>query len=248
MKTKLIAIALVCVLFSAPLLNASDYYGFRHENRTGSNPRMSDTEKAIAGLAIGALAFAAARSARKHNNQQAVQLPSPPPARPPATQLPLQPPPSWRPGYNQSNNVVVVNIRRADGQIVPIILQRTPTGFVGPQGEYYPTMPSVQQLTNTYGGIRRPAYAAQPLRVSVLQGQVQVTQGGRTVAILRPALPNVERYKLVNDNREIIIKSRGNHGPAMVEKFHLSNGALNDKVMAFAIRNSGATWAYGFED
>ncbi len=33
-----------------------------------------------------------------------------------------------------------------------------------------------------------------------------------------------------------------------VEMFDTATGRLRDKVLAFAIRKSGVSWAYGFED
>jgi hypothetical protein len=79
------------------------------------------------------------------------------------------------------------------------------------------------------------------------QGLV-VRENGVVKTQIRTAMPVVERHSFTNGNQRIIVKSRGNHGPATVEMFDVRTGVLRDKVLAFAIRSSGATWAYGFED
>lgn len=86
------------------------------------------------------------------------------------------------------------------------------------------------------------------LEATVVQGRINITQGNRTLSVIKPTLPNVENWKFVNGRHQIIVKSRGNHGPAMVEKFNTAGGVLVDKVMAAAIQKSGATWARCFED
>ena len=75
-----------------------------------------------------------------------------------------------------------------------------------------------------------------------------IRRNGQVLCSFRTALPNVETWRLTRGDSQIIVKSRGNHGPAMVELFDTTTGMLQDKVMASAILRSGATWAYGFED
>ncbi len=84
--------------------------------------------------------------------------------------------------------------------------------------------------------------------VSIEQGRVRVMRGGKTLCSLVPAMTVVERYELVNNTQQIIIKSRGNHGPATVELFNLSDGTLADQVLAYAINNSQPAWARGWEE
>jgi len=93
-----------------------------------------------------------------------------------------------------------------------------------------------------------PVPSQQPLRASVEQSQVRLTRGGRTVAVCRTAMANVERWSFTNGTSQIIVKSRGNHGPAMVELFDTATGTLRDKVLASAIRRSNVRWARGYED
>ena len=92
------------------------------------------------------------------------------------------------------------------------------------------------------------AAAARRLVASVKQGRVVITQGGRTVSSLKTAAPNVETYRFTPGQKQIVIKSRGNHGPATVELFDVHSGVLRDKVLAYAIRGGRPSWARGMED
>lgn len=209
--------------------HAEDYYGYDERDYHGGEHHMSESEKAIAGAVIEALAAASAKSA----------------ARPAAV-----PSASARPDYRGQNDTIVVRVPSAQGGVVPVYLTRTPSGFVGPRGEYYPSLPSVETLSNFYGGWNHASEAAPKStpHVAVEQGRVRIIQDGRTLCSLRPAMPFVEKYKLVNNNQQIIIKSRAKHGPATVELFSISNGSLDDKVLAFAIKNGRPRWAKGWQD
>ncbi|HRJ07519.1 MAG TPA: hypothetical protein PK490_00675 [Prosthecobacter sp.] len=106
-----------------------------------------------------------------------------------------------------------------------------------------------------------PGYVTQlPDRfpVGTAQGRIsaEASQGamiirrndGQVLCSFRTAMPNVETWRLVRGDTQIIVKSRGARGPATVELFDTATGTLRDKVLAYAIRSSGASWAYGFED
>jgi hypothetical protein len=56
----------------------------------------------------------------------------------------VQPPPQ----YPESSTINIPNSR---GGYTSITLRRSGNGFVGPQGEYYPDFPSVEQLRTMYG-------------------------------------------------------------------------------------------------
>jgi hypothetical protein len=90
--------------------------------------------------------------------------------------------------------------------------------------------------------------AAAAVQVQVEQSQVRLLRNGKTIAICRTQLPEIEKWKLINGNRQIVVKSRGRHGPAAVELFNVADGSLADKVMAFAITNGKPEWARGFEE
>jgi hypothetical protein len=87
-----------------------------------------------------------------------------------------------------------------------------------------------------------------PLDVSVEQAGVRVLRRGMTVCLIRPDLPTVERWEVINRNTEIVIKSRGDRGPAAVELFDTQSGILKSKVMEYAIHNGQPGWASGFEN
>jgi hypothetical protein len=90
--------------------------------------------------------------------------------------------------------------------------------------------------------------AAAPVKVRVEQSQVRLVRNGKTIAICRTQLPEIEKWKLINGNRQIVVKSRGRHGPAAVELFNVVDGSLADKIMAFAIKDGKPVWARGFEE
>jgi hypothetical protein len=90
--------------------------------------------------------------------------------------------------------------------------------------------------------------AAAGVQVQVEQSQVRLLRNGKTIAVCRTQLPEIEKWKLINGNRQIVVKSRGRHGPAAVELFNVVDGSLADKVMAFAIINGKPEWARGFEE
>ena len=86
-----------------------------------------------------------------------------------------------------------------------------------------------------------------PLEVSVEQAGVRLLRRGMTVCLIRTDLPKVERWEIINRNTEIVIKSRGERGPAAIELFDTRSGILKGKIMEYAIRNGQPEWASGFE-
>ena len=48
-------------------------------------------------------------------------------------------------------DTVVVNIPNSNGSYTPVTLRRENGFYVGPRGEYYATMPTVEQLKAVYG-------------------------------------------------------------------------------------------------
>jgi hypothetical protein len=94
----------------------------------------------------------------------------------------------------------------------------------------------------------RPVEGHGKTSVSVEQSRVRVVRAGKTLCRLQPAMAVVERYELVNHAQQIIIKSRGKHGPATVELFNLSDGSRVDQVLAYAIRKDRPAWASGWQE
>lgn len=51
----------------------------------------------------------------------------------------------------QDQTPVTINIPNDQGTYTPVTLRRSGTGFIGPQNEYYPEFPRVEQLRLMYG-------------------------------------------------------------------------------------------------
>jgi hypothetical protein len=52
---------------------------------------------------------------------------------------------------NSTGETFVVNIPNSNGSYTPVTLVKSGNGYVGPQGEFYPGSPSVDQLRVIYG-------------------------------------------------------------------------------------------------
>ena len=48
-------------------------------------------------------------------------------------------------------NTTVVNITNSNGSVTPVIMRRSGNMWVGPKGEQYMSMPTVEQLKPVYG-------------------------------------------------------------------------------------------------
>jgi len=48
-------------------------------------------------------------------------------------------------------NTITVNVTNSNGSIVQVPLRRSGVGYVGTRGEYYPTLPTEDQLRPVYG-------------------------------------------------------------------------------------------------
>jgi hypothetical protein len=87
------------------------------------------------------------------------------------------------------------------------------------------------------------------VQVWVEQSSVRVLRNGRTLSVIHPKLPNVEQWKIVQNETAIVIKSRAsNEGPAAVELFDISTGTLKETLMTYALYTGQPSWARGFED
>ncbi|MFN0128699.1 MAG: hypothetical protein ACKV19_18670 [Verrucomicrobiales bacterium] len=88
----------------------------------------------------------------------------------------------------------------------------------------------------------------QPLTVETAAGTVIIREGGRTVSSFRTALPNVEQTRWASEQEQIVVKSRGNHGPASVQLFNSRTGAEIARIQAFEIRDGQPAWAAGMAE
>ena len=86
------------------------------------------------------------------------------------------------------------------------------------------------------------------MTAEVGQRHITIKQDGQLISKLRSAAPNIEKHHFTSGQRQMVIKSRGNHGPATVELFDVRTGILRDKVLAFAIKNGQPAWARGMQD
>ena len=86
-----------------------------------------------------------------------------------------------------------------------------------------------------------PAYG-QPLTAETGAGAVTIREGNRVLTSFRTAAPNVEQTRWYAEQEQIVVKSRGNHGPATVELFNSRTGAKLGTVMAYEAAN-GPAWA-----
>lgn len=86
-----------------------------------------------------------------------------------------------------------------------------------------------------------PSYGA-PLTAETGAGVVTIREAGRVVTSIRTARPNVEETRWYAEQEQIVVKSRGNHGPATVERFDSRSGRKLGSVMAYEAA-SGPAWA-----
>ena len=90
---------------------------------------------AVVGGAVGAGAgYLIGREAQKQQSQVAGEEPPPPP-----------PPPV------QEGEAITVNVTNSNGSVTPVQLRRQGSGWIGPRGEYYSSLPTPDQLRPLYG-------------------------------------------------------------------------------------------------
>jgi hypothetical protein len=77
------------------------------------------------------------------------------------------------------------------------------------------------------------------------QGKVTIKHGKETVSVVRTGLPNVEetRFLELEGKTMLAVKSRGTHGPALLELFEVQTGILRDKILAYAVKGGKPAWA-----
>jgi hypothetical protein len=94
-----------------------------------------------------------------------------------------------------------------------------------------------------------PPRPAGIVQVRLQRDGFQLLRNGEEVSVVRPKLRNVEKWKLVQGDTAIVIKSRSSpHGPAAIELFDVDTGELKESVMTYGIAAGRPHWARGFED
>ena len=51
----------------------------------------------------------------------------------------------------QTANTAVINVHNTNGSLTPVTLHRQGSTYIGPKGEYYPNLPTEEQLRPVYG-------------------------------------------------------------------------------------------------
>lgn len=83
---------------------------------------------------------------------------------------------------------------------------------------------------------------------SMRLGCVIIQEVNRRVAICHAAGLQVQEARFFNGQKQIVVKSRGRHGPAVTQLFDTRTGAERDAVMAHEIRDGQPAWAAGLQD
>ncbi len=147
-------------------------------------------------------------------------------------------------GYEDGQSGRSRNPRRHDGDFPPaeasVFNRGYEAGYNSGMGETarpgYPTqLPDMAPVPDYPGRLTAESSA----------GSVIIRQGSRTLTSFRTAGPNVEETRFINGQEQIVVKSRGNHGPATVQLFSARNGREEGRVMAYEIRNGFPVWAAG---
>ena len=76
-------------------------------------------------------------------------------AAPAVAAAPEQPAPATQQGVTitapaAAEDAYTINIPNSKGHYTPVVLKRSGNGFIGPQGEYYPEFPRIEQLKLMY--------------------------------------------------------------------------------------------------
>jgi len=93
----------------------------------------------------------------------------------------------------------------------------------------------------------QPVYG-QPLAAEIGEGEVKIFEGDRQVSVCQTGCPFVEKTKFINEQQQIVIKSRGAHGPATIELYDTANGKMKAQIMAYDALDGDPAWAAGMGD
>lgn len=93
------------------------------------------------------------------------------------------------------------------------------------------------------GQAQEPRYTA-----SKRLGSVLILEGSRRVAICHTDGLQVQQVRFINGQKQLVVKSRSRHGPAVVQLFDTRTGAEKDAVLAHDIRVGQPAWAEVLEN
>ncbi|MFC4992501.1 hypothetical protein [Rubritalea tangerina] len=83
----------------------------------------------------------------------------------------------------------------------------------------------------------------QPLTAKTATNTVRIYEGSRLVSTLNSARPNVETTRFIEEQNKIVVKSRGNHGPATLQLFDTHSGKQLSSIPAY--QKPTPAWAAG---
>jgi hypothetical protein len=87
------------------------------------------------------------------------------------------------------------------------------------------------------------------IQIRLEKGGFQLLRNGKVLCVVHPKYPKVEKWKLVQQDTAIAIKSRSDpYGPAAVELFDVDTGERKEIVMTYGLAAGQPAWARGFED
>ncbi|MFK5922096.1 MAG: hypothetical protein QM496_07940 [Verrucomicrobiota bacterium] len=79
-------------------------------------------------------------------------------------------------------------------------------------------------------------------------GKVTISEEKQKLFTCVTARPNIEQIKFITEQQQIVVKSRGNHGPATVQLFDTRHGKEKARIEAYKIHDGKPGWATGMED
>lgn len=133
-------------------------------------------------------------------------------------------------------------------RVKSVLFFTVPAVLVLSQCSEVSTPASSSTMTSPAAGDARLASTLAPLTLRKGLDNVVVEDGGKTFSICRTELPNIEQYRFVDNKKGVVVKSRGSHGPAIVELFDTMTGTRRARVMAYEISNGQPSWAKGMQD